>query len=680
MSVFASICRGQRINGRRWWTARHLRVVCWRLMAVSAMMAAIPAMRASDDVPGWFREAATRRIPAYDAKVPATVLLDEFHASVDATGHITLSERKAVKILSREGRNQAVAWHVYLAGTAKFREMRAWLLSPSGDPLKLAKENEYDRASTMGDMYNDVRVRGIDARAKADAGTVFGFEWISEETPLFAQFEYYFQSRLPALVSRYVLTVPAGWRAEGTVYNHAAVAPGVDGSTYTWELRDLPFLEPEPASPNTDSLCPRLAVSYFPAAESKQQRASAFPDWQTVARWIAGLADPQAVPDDAIKLKAQTLTANARDEFQKIQLLGAFVQRIKYVSIQTGMGRGGGYRPHAASSIFQTEYGDCKDKATLLRALLSSAGITSYMVGVNSYDRSYVREGWPSPQQFNHAIVAVKVSPDVKAPAVVDDPVLGRLLFFDPTNAVTPPGELPVYEQGSLVLPAAAQSTKLIRLPMSTPSANLLARETRAVLMDNGTLQAEIRDDARGVAAASDRALNNSLQPAQFHENIERWVAHGAIAAVVTRVEPRDYFFQGRFGLTVAFSAPGYAQLKSNRLLVFRPVMVGRRDSVYLTDKERHEPVLLTPSALREVVHIKLPTGFKVDEMPDPAKLQTPFGQYSETCELVNGEIVFTRSMEVSAATIPAEQYGAVRDFYQRILDAEQAPVVLARQ
>jgi hypothetical protein len=61
-------------------------------------------------------------------------------------------------------------------------------------------------------------------------------------------------------------------------------------------------------------------------------------------------------------------------------------------------------------------------------------------------------------------------------------------------------------------------------------------------------------------------------------------------------------------------------------------------------------------------------------------KLEAPFGTYSTTYEVKESHLIFTRSLVVRAATIPVEQYAGARDFFKRICDAEQSPVVLAKK
>ena len=87
-----------------------------------------------------------------------------------------------------------------------------------------------------------------------------------------------------------------------------------------------------------------------------------------------------------------------------------------------------------------------------MRALLKAVGIDSYLITISADDRTYVRPEWASPVQFNHAIIAVKVSDAITFPTVITDSSLGRLLIFDPTDRITPVGGLPTDEQGSYAL------------------------------------------------------------------------------------------------------------------------------------------------------------------------------------------------------------------------------------
>jgi len=634
---------------------------------------------AGDDVPAWLRQAAAAGVPPYDKQVPAVVLHHEQRVTVGDDGRITTVTTQAVRILTREGRGSAHASKLYHADTEKVREIRAWLIRPSGEVKKYGKDQIADLALD-NDVYNEYRIRAINASDDADAGAVFGYEVTSEDRSIFTQFEWEFQHRFPTLVSRFALALPPGWRAEGVTFNHTKVEPAVTGSTYSWELQALPPIPPEAASPEVTNLAPRVAVSVFPPPGAKASASRTFDSWAAVSRYISELSNPQTELNDPLAAKARELTANAQTELERIQAIGRYAQGIKYISIQTGIGRGGGYRPHSAIEVFNKSYGDCKDKANLMRAMLKALHIEAYPVSIYSGDPTYVREEWPSPQQFNHCIIAVKVSDQTQAATVIKHPSLGRLLIFDPTDEETPVGDLPDHEQGSLALIAAGDAGALMRMPVTPPEANLLERTVEAVLSPDGSLTATLRERSAGQAAVHERRPFRLYSRPQYVKMIERWVTRGATGASVTKVEPSDNSAEGRFTLGVEFTAPAYAQLMRGRLMVFKPAIVSRRESLLLTEPSRRHPVVLESQAYTETVRVKLPAGFEVDEVPDASKLTAPFGSYAASYEVKDGQLVFTRTLTLQAATIPVEQYAAVRGFFERIRAAEQAPVVLAKK
>ncbi|HUK91503.1 MAG TPA: DUF3857 domain-containing protein [Blastocatellia bacterium] len=633
----------------------------------------------SDDAPDWLKAAAAAKLSAYDKSVPAVVLLNEETRTVDAEGKITKVFRRAVKILTVEGKRSAIASEAYITDTEKVRDMQAWMIRPSGAVKHFRKDDVADVAAVDDDIYNEVRAKVVLGEKEADPGAVFGFETTLESKSVFTQFDWQFQDAYPVLASRVTLNLPSGWTAESTTFNHAKIEPSVSASAYKWELTDLPFLAEEPLSPAPENISPRVAVSYFPPDSARKVAGRSFSSWEDVSRWISELSDPQIAANDALTAKAQSLAASAHNQLDRIKAIGTYVQAVRYVSIQTGEGRGGGYRPHAATEVFAKSYGDCKDKANLMRAMLKAVGIVSYSVGIYSGDPYYVHKDWASPQQFNHCIIAIKVDDDTKAQTIITHPSLGRLLIFDPTDPYTPVGDLPDHEQGSYALIVAGDAGALLRMPETEPEANLLDRHIEATLNNDGSIAVSVNETADGQAAVwSRKELHYTARP-DYTKRIEEWVSHSVSGATLSKIEPADDQKDDRFTLAVDFAAEKYAQIMQGRLLIFKPAIVSRRNSLTLTATLRRQPIVLETSAYKEDARIKLPAGFAVDELPDPVKLDAKFGSYTATYQVKDGYLLFQRSLVLKASMIPAADYQSVRTFFERIRSAEQNPAVLAR-
>ncbi|MGC2657689.1 MAG: transglutaminase domain-containing protein [Bryobacteraceae bacterium] len=634
---------------------------------------------ASTEAPSWVQEIASRAVPKFEAKVPVVALLNEQHVTVDAAGRVTTDYREAIKILTREGRNKGEAAIPYLAASDKVRDVHAWLVAPNGFVKTYTpKDGIFDVGAVDESLYDEIRFRSSRAD-NPEIGSVFVFEGRLESKPFLSQESFEFQDRaFPALESRFVLSLPAGWIAKGVVFNHDPVAPVVDGSTYTWELKDLPFREREPAGPSIYGAMPRLAVDYTPPP-GVTSPAPCFRNWQDASRYLTDLSAGQDDPSDDLAAKAKELTASKTTEYEKIQAIGHYVQKVKYVSIQMNLAKGGGYRPHTAESVFAKQYGDCKDKANLMRAMLRSVGIPSYLVVIYAGDRTVVQEAWPSPEQFNHAIIGVHVGDAVQAPTVLDAPGVGRLLIFDPTNDQTPVGDLPFYLQGSLALLEAGDKGSLLRMPVMPPDASAANVSVDAALSNTGQLTAKVEQNNTGQSAVRERATLSELKPEDRQKRIERWVSETAEGAAIANVKEDDDFGQNHFHLHLELSAATYGQLMQGRLLVFNPAVIGRQSRLYLREETRREPLILNAESYHKSVRIRLPEGFTVDEMPDCGKLATSFASFACSVKQEPGAVVLTQDLSTQAVTIPPEEYIKARKFFNAIAGFEEQPIVLVK-
>jgi len=633
----------------------------------------------SESAPAWLQQAASIQPPTYDKDVTAVVLRKEQQVTLDTSGKLVTVDRYAVRILTREGRREAAAVAFYLSNFSSVRDMEAWLIAPGGTVKNYGKKEIVDRISDVDDIYDEGRIKIIDASADSDVGYVFGYTVTTEDRPLFYQDKWSFQDQLPTLVSRYSLNLPDGWKATSITFNKATVEPQVSGTTYSWELRDLPPIADEPMSPSFQNLAPRLAINYSPTSGNNSVN-KAFAGWLEVSKFASGLHDPQVVIDDAVAAKARDLTANAKTELEIIQAIGSFVQNLQYISIDIGVGFGNGMKPRPSNVVLNRGYGDCKDKATLMRALLKVMKIESYPVIIYSGDATYVRKEWASPSQFNHCIIAIRVAPNTKASTVIDNPKLGRLLIFDATDPYTPVGDLPDYLQGSLALIAAGENGDLVEMPVTPPEFNAWNRETEIDLAGDGSIKGVVHERVSGQESRGARTMLRSLSNVDFNKSIEKWLTRGATAAKLDKLTPKDRQADAAFDMDVEFSAPRYGQLMQNRLLVFKPAVLSRTNSIYLTEKDRKHPVMLESNSFREKATFTLPTGFTVDEIPDAVSLQTPFGKYATTYEVKDGKLIFTRSLTMSRSMVGVERYKDVRDFFTGMLNAEQSPVVLMKK
>ena len=133
-------------------------------------------------------------------------------------------------------------------------------------------------------------------------------------------------------------------------------------------------------------------------AEAPEVQMTTFASWEEVGRWYAGLEKSRREPTAVIKAKAAELTAGRTTDMDKIEGLYDYVAtNFRYISLSFGVGR---YQPHAAEDVLHNQYGDCKDKHTLLASLLEARRLP-YLLGAHQLP----------PQAGSRHTVALPVRP-----------------------------------------------------------------------------------------------------------------------------------------------------------------------------------------------------------------------------------------------------------------------------
>ncbi len=654
---------------------------CVRALFLAGLMLAAHAAAAKP--PEWLVKLAAKPPAMEYGDADDVVLLDEGVFTVDKDGVVTCRTRYAIRVLRREGRSAASARVGYLSSSEKVDAFQAWLIPPSGAPIDYGRRQIVDTEvyATARELYGEARQKFIFAAEDATPGAVFGYEAVTIERSAYAQKQWWFQQKVPVESSSITLVLPPGWRVQSHTFNHAPIEPVVAGPRQTWELRALPAIKDEPLGPSLDAIKPSLALDLQPPAGAKTMQRLVFASWAEVSAYFSPYYASAATVDATTKARAEQLVAGAPSGWERVARICRFAQAVNYISISLNGGQGGGMIPRPANRVLQCNYGDCKDKATLLASLLRAAGIESWPLVVFSGDATHVRPEWASPTQFNHCILAIKLDEARDLPGVLNHPTLGRLLIFDPTNEDTPAGWLPEEDLGGLGLLLDGERGELLRLPVGRMEDSRLERTVTARLEADGAVTGTVREQFAGNSSAEARSEHRSVSETDYRSRIiERWLSRSLPSVHVARVAAEDDFAAAKFSLATDFSSIGYGRHMRDTLLVFKPALIPSHEPVVLKKGKRTQPVVIRPEWFTEHTEFELPDGFNVDELSPATDMKSPFGHYKQSAEVRDGRLHLERSLELTAATLPPEDYDVARGFFEKMLAAERAPVVLKQK
>ena len=360
----------------------------------------------------------------------------------------------------------------YASATSTVEIVYVRVIKPDGRVVETPAENILDMPAEItrqAPFYSDLKEKQVAVKG-LEIGDAIEYQYrVSVKTPLDpGQFWFVFDffNTGICLQQKLEISVPRG---RGVIVQSAKVQPEttVQGSyrVYAWMTNNL---ETADAKKDSKSLEPDE-----PKRPSVQ--VSSFQNWDEVGHWFKSLAAPRAVPTPQVREKADEITRNAKTEQEKIQAIYDYVStKFRYIRLSLGIGR---YQPHAAADVLSNDYGDCKDKHTLLAAMLAAENIKAFPVLISRAAK--IDPDVPSPGQFDHVITAL--------------PQGDGFVFLDTTTEVGPYQYLiaDLRDKEALVIPDNGPA-KLVRTPKDPPFKFVFTFQSDGTLNDAGTLEAKV--------------------------------------------------------------------------------------------------------------------------------------------------------------------------------------------
>ncbi len=382
-----------------------------------------------------------------------------------------------------------------------------------------------------------------------------------------------------------------------------------------------------------------------------------FESWQQLGDWYGGLEKDRRQPTDAVKAKAAELVQGKTTDMDKVKALYDFVSRdFRYVSLSFGLGR---YQPHAASEVLANGYGDCKDKNTLLAALLAAQGFEATSVLIGSEHK--LDPDVPSPSQFDHVITRV--------------PVDGQEIWLDSTNGVAPFRMLafPLRDKQALAIPPEG-TPALVRTPVNLPFESYDRSRLEGSLNESGKLTGHFSATARGDAELGMRYGLRQIPNNKWKDVFEMMLGGSPMkGGDITNLKvgdpaDSDKPFQVNFDVNVS----NYFDWSAADSRLALPVMAIQLPVPPEDESKNPKPIKLgaITEALSEV-KVGVPSKYGV-RLPIGIDVKRDYAEYHSSYKFEDGQLVSSRKLQTTVTEIPYDR----RDDYaafRRTVEADQA-------
>jgi tetratricopeptide (TPR) repeat protein len=560
--------------------------------------------------------------------------------------------RKVIRVLNANGvRELDEMYFPFSWGDEELRVLTVSVMHPDGS-IETARTDSGWRASQVdlpplqvGDI--------IDLEWKvSDRGTTFFGKYFAIDHAMTAD------RSVPTRESQLVLLVPEELPLEfHTIRLEGAEAEvGIAknfGTSHTWTVRDL---------------APQRIENMMPHAEETVARvqATSYASWDAFGTWWWNLIDAGITVSPEMKAKVAALIAGKPSLRDQVAAIYGFVANdIRYNAWEFGVH---GYQPYTAPVIFSRQFGDCKDKSILLRAMLSEIGVEAYPVlimrtgSAQHGGRRHEEDlSLAMVNHFNHCIAYIPAQQDLPA------------MYLDGTARLHPLDVLPYDDRGAQVLIVKPDGIERVRIPFSEATDNTRAESYRISFATDGSAQVEMFLAPQGRWDPTYRSAFAGGDQ-ERKEKVERMLSaqlgplDGDVNYDIQDVEKLDQALHLQFGAKVK----SLARVVEGRLEI--PAMLNTMNLLQglASEAERETDLLMDAPWVRDItIDIVLPEGWNMSTLPPAIDVSNLDATYHWSIERSATGLRIRERYEMLTHRIPVERYPAFRALC-RVIDNSQ--------
>jgi hypothetical protein len=303
---------------------------------------------------------------------------------------------------------------------SQFNELKSWdAYTKLPTESKKMKVSNINTNSSRQDFifYDDSKATSFDFSG-ITVGATRHISYELEHTDLHLLTPYYFDHYFPTQKAELKLVFPASVKLKYVIKGiHAdkiriTESQKKDKNIYTFSATDIPALQYYQDAPEGPYYATHV-IFYIEQTESKGQWTNFLSSPDDLYRYnFQYIKNINKSISTELKQLTDSLTSKWQTQDQKAKVIYKWVQsHIKYVAFEDGLE---GFIPREANLVFARKYGDCKDMASILFAMLNHAGVPAYITWIGTRSLPYTYKETPLPIVDNHMICAVRIGQEYK--------------------------------------------------------------------------------------------------------------------------------------------------------------------------------------------------------------------------------------------------------------------------
>ncbi len=481
-------------------------------------------------------------------------------------------------------------------------------------------------------------------------------------------FRFFFGNLVPVESANLTLTFPDNikivWRYAGndtSLIKHNVTQKG-NLITYSWSCEQLKAYPDENLSTASRYYVPHVIISVA-EYNFKGTTSRVMGTIDDLHRWEYNkLKNINTTIQPTIQHLADSITFGINTPREKVKAIYQWVQnKIKYIAIEDG---DNGFIPQQAETVLARKYGDCKDKSSLLTALIRAVGEESSFACVGTRRLPYSFSKYPVVSTANH-LIAIWWDEN-KKPVILDG--TSQYLGID---------EIPSFIQGKECLIVKDSSTFIVyKIPIDAPAKNQTIDTLRlqiqgtnlygsGVLMAKGDERVELMYELEGKDIKQKTELVSSVL---------------GFAGNKMEISDCTWFSNGNNPIIARYkiALPDYCVASGK--LIYVNLNLHQHLSTLDVKSDRTIPVESENTYQNQTTTtLTVPEGYSVVQLPEKSSYSHPKFGFSLTYRIEKNTIVRNTSLSVGFLLLEGEEMSAFREMIQLLKQAYRKTIILER-
>jgi hypothetical protein len=540
----------------------------------------------------------------------------------------------------------------------KFKDIEAYSLVPEKGGYKKILVKSFNKTSeTSNTFYDDVTDYNFTFPSVVKGVKMISKFRMSSEDPSFAH-KFYFGGYFPG--DEYVFTVicPRNVEIKYKIFGRDtsivsfSLFVKAGKKVYTWRTSNPKSYIKDDYAPDGDYYIPHVIVqvSEYNYKEKTTCINNSLNDlYRIVYKRISNVNLSESYE---IKALTDSLTKGITSNKEKVKKIYSWVQKnIKYVAFEDGEN---GFVPREASLVIRRKYGDCKDKTSLLVAMMKSQGLNASYAWIGTRDIPYKFSDFATGFNINH-MIAVWWD-DNNNPAILDGTSHHRILE-----------DIPSFIQGKeCLIENGPDNYKVYTIPVASPVKNIIYDSLTVELKGdtlvgkgisaiNGELRSYMLDYFEGKDLNELPGIVNKLMPKASNKFIIKSVNPLATTDADTTMKYEYKFY-----------LPDY--LTANHNVTYLNLNIDRFSAGTNLKDDRWIPVELNNTKKHIFVcSFKIPDGHEVRDIPKNSSYDNKLFGYNQSYKINSHEITIKTIVTLNFQVIEDNEMAQFREMLSQL-------------